>query len=175
MQCSINLSNILLNCDMTRGGIQSVYVASRNAVIGDVSRVSNKIKIDTASDNEWKKFEFRKATGSMTSTYNIEANGVKYVTTDLVMQFAGINDDTTNALNEIVKYDDLVCIVNTNAGKHIFLGETEPVTATTSTMETGTAFGDLNGYNLTVQDTSNEYPIEVDSTDFERIKAVVEA
>lgn len=173
--CSINLTDILLGCDFTRGGIKDVYVASRNAVKASVARTSDNknITIATAADGEWKKFEFRKATGSMTSTYTIEANGVKYVTTDLVMQFAGINDDTTNALNEIVKYDDLVCIVNTNAGKHIFLGETEPVVATTSTMETGTAFGDLNGYNLTVQDTSNQYPVEVRSTDWDRIDEAV--
>lgn len=176
MACNINVTDILLGCGATRGGIRDVYVASRNAIKGSFTRTADNknITIDQAVDGDWVKFEFRKATGSMTSTYTIETNGVKYVTTDLVLQFAGINDDTSNSINDIVKYDDLVVIVNTNAGKHIFLGETEPVVATTSTMETGTAMGDLNGYNLTVQDTSNEYPIEVLLSDWERISSAVE-
>lgn len=176
-ECNINLNNILLGCDATRGGIRDVYAASRNAIKSKMTLTSDgkNITVDQSVDAEWSKFEFRKATGSMTSTYTIEANGVKYVTTDLVLQFAGINDDTTAAMNEIVSHDDLVVIVNTNAGKHIFLGFEEPCSASNSTMETGTAFGDLNGYNLTIQDTSNKYPLEILSTDYDRIEAALNA
>ena len=46
-------------------------------------------------------------------------------------------------------------------GKYWYLGYDYPVTATAAIAVTGTAATDLNGYNVTLSDTSAEFPYEV--------------
>jgi hypothetical protein len=46
-------------------------------------------------------------------------------------------------------------------GKYWYLGYDYPVSATAATAQTGTAATDLNGYNVTLSDTSAEFPYEV--------------
>ena len=46
-------------------------------------------------------------------------------------------------------------------GKYWYLGKDEPVNASASDGQTGTARGDTNRYSITLQDTSLEMPYEV--------------
>ena len=70
------------------GGIAEVLIANFDDVSA-VTLTSGKVSaITMVSSAKFKKYAFRKGTGSMTSTLNTDpANGVNYVSTDLVMQF----------------------------------------------------------------------------------------
>jgi hypothetical protein len=60
--------------------------------------------------------------------------------------------------------NECVAIVKDCNGKYWYLGYDNPLEASAGTASTGTANTDLNGYDITLTDTSRELPYEVDST-----------
>ena len=146
------------------GGITEVLLANREDV-SSVTANSGKIsEITMASSAKFKKYSFARNTGSMTSTYTIDqASGVKYVTTDLLLQFNRMETAKRVEISALA-VNDLVAIVKDANGIYWYLGYDEPVNASAGDGQTGTARGDANRYTITLQDNSKEMPMEVDST-----------
>lgn len=146
------------------GGIVDVLIALADDVTA-ITITDNVISaITMASSKKFKQYHFAKNTGSLTSTYNIDpASGVKYVTSDLLLQF---NRMQTTARVEIsaLALADLVVIVKDANGKYWYLGKDEPVNASAGDGQTGTARSDANRYTITLQDNSLEMPYEVSSS-----------
>ena len=164
MPCIQTLSGLAKDCAANMGGIVEAYIANFADVTG-VTVTDNQISaIAMASSAKFKRYSFAKNTGSLTSTYTIDpASGVKYVTSDLLLQF---NRMQTQARVEItaLALGELVCIVKDANGKYWYLGKDEPVNASAGDGQTGTARGDANRYTITLQDESLEMPYEVDET-----------
>jgi len=117
-----------------------------------------------ASSAKFKRYTFARNTGSMTSTYTIDqASGVRYVTTDLLLQFNRMETAKRVEISALA-VNDLVAIVKDANGIYWYLGYDEPVNASAGDGQTGTARGDANRYTITLQDNSKEMPMEVDST-----------
>lgn len=164
MACNQTLSGLVKDCSPSMGGITEVLLANREDVSA-VTAVSGKIsEITMASSAKFKRYTFARNTGSMTSTYTIDqASGVKYVTTDLLLQFNRM--ETTKRVEiSALAVNDLVAIVKDANGIYWYLGYDEPVNASAGDGQTGTARGDANRYTITLQDNSKEMPMEVDST-----------
>ncbi len=146
------------------GGITEVLLANRedvSAVTADTGKVT---EITMASSAKFKKYSFARNTGSMTSTYTIDqASGVRYVTTDLLLQFNRMETAKRVEISALA-VNDLVAIVKDANGIYWYLGYDEPVNASAGDGQTGTARGDANRYTITLQDNSKEMPMEVDST-----------
>ena len=165
MACSLNtLAGIAGSCESNQGGIIEVYINHFDQV-EDVTVESDKITTVTlkASGEKFHKYNFKRNTGSLTSTYTIDpANGVNFVTSDLTLVFA--KQDTAKRIEiSALALDDLVVIVKDANGKYWYLGYDEPVQASAATAQTGTARTDGNSYNITLQDTSLKLPYEVDA------------
>ena len=146
------------------GGILEVLLANREDV-ASVSAETGKISgIMMEASAKFKRYTFARNTGSMTSTYTIDqASGVKYVTTDLVLQFNRM--ETTKRVEiTALSVNDLVAIVKDANGVYWYLGYDEPVNASAGDGQTGTARGDANRYSITLQDISKEMPMEVDAS-----------
>lgn len=168
MSCSsIKLNGIGLGCKDSMGGIKKVYIAKvddiKSIQIGDQTNIIDSIEmvLDEGSSRTFKTYEFRKGTSSMSTTLTTdEAAGTLSFQTDVSLQFSKM--DTSKRL-EIMALcvDSVVVIVEDSNGKCWFLGYDFPVTATTATANTGTAFGDFSGYNITLTDNSKELPYEV--------------
>ena len=151
------------------GGILEVLLANREDV-ASVSAETGKISgITMEASAKFKRYTFARNTGSMTSTYTIDqASGVKYVTTDLVLQFNRM--ETTKRVEiTALSVNDLVAIVKDANGVYWYLGYDEPVNASAGDGQTGTARGDANRYSITLQDISKEMPMEVDASLIEGI------
>ena len=164
MPCTQTLSGLAKDCSANMGGIVEVMIAN----FDDVSTVTvsdgmiSAITMPGAA--KFKKYGFAKNTGSLTSTYTMDvASGVKYVTSDLLLQF---NRMQTAARVEItaLALGDLAVIVKDANGKYWYLGKDEPVNASAGDGQTGTARADANRYTITLQDESLEMPFEVDPT-----------
>lgn len=165
MACkSFSLSGIALPCKDNMGGIKEVYIAKS----GDITKVElntekNKISgITLGTGAKFKTYKFRKGTASMTSTASSdEAIGNFSVTTELALQFSKM--ETSKRLEIMAMcLEDVVVIVHDFNGCYWYLGYDFPVSATAATAQTGTAATDLNGYNVTLSDTSAEFPFEID-------------
>ena len=166
MSCSLNtLAGIMGSCESNQGGIIEVYINHFDQV-EEVTATSDKITTITlkASGEKFHKYNFKRNTGSLTSTYTIDpANGVNFVTSDLSLVFA--KQDTAKRIEiSALALDDLVVIVKDANGKFWYLGYDEPVQASAATAQTGTARTDGNSYNITLQDTSVKLPYEVEAS-----------
>lgn len=164
MACNQTLSGLVKDCSPSMGGITEVLLANRedvSAVTADSGKIS---EITMASSAKFKRYTFARNTGSMTSTYTIDqASGVRYVTTDLLLQFNRMETAKRVEISALA-VNDLVAIVKDANGIYWYLGYDEPVNASAGDGQTGTARGDANRYTITLQDNSKDMPMEVDST-----------
>lgn len=161
MSCIQTLSGLAKDCSANMGGIVEALIAPFDDVTAVTLTDGVISAITMVQSKKFKKYNFAKNTGSLTSTYTIDAaSGVKYVASDLLLQF---NRMQTTARVEItaLALSDLVVIVKDANGKYWYLGKDEPVNASAGDGQTGTARGDANRYSITLQDTSLEMPYEV--------------
>ena len=145
------------------GGIVEAHAINKE-YIEKITAEEGVVKTITLTEGEkFKSYYFNRNTGSMTSNYTLDpATGVRYVTTDLVLQFNRM--ETTKRIEvTALAQNELALIVKDANGKYWLLGKDEPVMATAGEGVTGTARGDRNGYGITLQDTSREMPYEVDA------------
>ena len=164
MACNQTLSGLVKDCSPSMGGITEVLLANREDVSSVTAETGKVTEITMASSAKFKKYSFARNTGSMTSTYTIDqASGVKYVTTDLLLQFNRMETAKRVEISALA-VNDLVATVKDANGIYWYLGYDEPVNASAGDGQTGTARGDANRYTITLQDNSKEMPMEVDST-----------
>lgn len=164
MACNQTLSGLVKDCSSSMGGITDVLLANREDVSAVTAEAGKVTEITMASTAKFKRYTFARNTGSMTSTYTIDqASGVRYVTTDLLLQFNRMETAKRVEISALA-VNDLVAIVKDANGIYWYLGYDEPVNASAGDGQTGTARGDANRYTITLQDNSKEMPMEVDST-----------
>lgn len=164
MSCTVTLSNITTNCDSQMGGIDVVY-AINYADVTAVTLTSNVIsQITLAASKYFNTYEFRKQSGGLTCTYNVDdVAGVKYVNGELALRFAKM--ETAKRLSfQALCNGDLALIVKDTNGIYWYLGYNRPVTMTAATGETGTNFTDPNQFTITLTSMDNEMPFEVSSS-----------
>lgn len=166
MSCTQTLSGIAATCDTNVGGIREAYIANFDDVTAlEVDETTNLIDTITMKTGAtFKVYNFKKNTGSLTSTLNVDpANGVNFVQSDLTLVFS--KQETTKRM-EIAKLSlgELRVIVKDANDKYWFLGFEEFVSASAGTAETGVNRTDGNKYTITLTDFSASYPYEVDPT-----------
>ena len=153
------------DCETTMGGIVEAYSANySDDIITPPSPDDDYAGISVSGDG-FQKYQMRRGVSSMTSTLNADpANGVNYVTTEVVLTFAKM---TLVKRDEIAKLavGQLCVVVKDANGKHWLLGAEHPVMASAGTGQTGTAMGDANNYQITLQDNSSTFPYEVNPSD----------
>lgn len=173
MACTQTLKGITLDCEASVGGIKEVYIARYDDVksqptvastitVGEETKTLDGDMI-TAIDaaGAFRKYAFRKQTGSMTSTLNVdETAGINYVSTELSLVFTKME---TKKRVEIaaMALGQLAVIVKDSNNKFWYLGYNDYVSSSAGTGNTGTAKGDSNNYSITLKDESDSYPYEV--------------
>lgn len=181
--CNQTLSGITLDCSHSLGGIKTVYIANYNDVTDikynastgsttGVTYTGDTITgITMASGAVFKPYQFRKQTGSMTSTLTVdETAGVNYVSTELSLVFTKMETKKRIELSAL-SVGQLAVIVEDSNGTYWYLGKDDYVSATAGGAQTGTAKGDGNNYTLTLRDESDTYPYEITK---EAVESVVE-
>lgn len=166
MSCSQLLDGITLGCETSVGGIKEVYIAKYSDVkqpeVSDVE--GTKGVITTIEMTEGKKFqvyEFRKQTGSMTSTLNVdEVAGINYVSTELNLVFTKMETKKRIEISAL-SIQQLVVIVKDGNNKYWYLGYNDYVSAVAGSGNTGTSKGDSNNYSITLKDEADTFPFEV--------------
>jgi hypothetical protein len=174
MACLITIAGITLDCESSLGGIKQVWITQYDNVKSvTVDDETNQISaITLESDAKWYNYQFRKGTGSLTSTLNVdETAGTNYVSNELALVFTKME---TKKRIEIaaLSIGQLVVVVEDSNGKYWFLGKDDYVSASAGTGVTGTAKGDQNAYTLTLATDSESYPYELSA---EAIQSVVGA
>ena len=161
MACTQILAGITLDCASSVGGIKEVYIANYDDV--DFVEMDGDLitGFSMSGTAKFKKYEFRKQTGSMTSTLNVdETAGVNYVSTELNLVFTKMETSKRVEIAALA-VGQLAVIVKDGNNKYWYLGYNDYVSATAGSANTGTAKGDSNNYSITLKDESDSFPYEV--------------
>ena len=161
MACNQALAGLLQDCEASMGGIREAYIANFSDVTGVTVTEGQITAITMAESAKFKKYYFKRDTSSFTSTLNVDpANGVNYVSTDIVLLFTRM-DTTKRTEVAALSTNELVLIVRDANGKYWYFGHDEPVVASAGDGQTGTAKSDGNRYSITLQDNAVTWPYEV--------------
>ena len=164
MACNQTLNGLVRDCQPSMGGIVEAHAINKEYIEKITASEGIISEITIIGEEKFKSFYFNRNTGSMTSNYTLDpATGVRFVTTDLVLQFNRMETSKRVEVTALAQ-NELALIVKDANGKYWLLGKDEPVMATAGEGVTGTARGDRNGYGITLQDTSLEMPYEVDES-----------
>lgn len=161
--CNQTLAGITLDCTNSLGGIKTVYIANYGDVDGQPTVGADGMitGITMSGGTKFKPYQFRKQTGSMTSTLTVdETAGVNYVSTELSLVFTKMETAKRVEMSALA-IGQLAVIVEDSNNKYWYLGFDDYVSATAGGGNTGTAKGDGNNYTLTLRDESDTYPYEI--------------
>lgn len=167
---SIALAGIAKDCSSSMGGIRVAYLA-RYEDVTSVTETEGKISaITLAASAKWYKYQFRRNTGSLTSTYTAgSTEGDYYIQTDLAMVFHRM--DTAKRIEaQALIQGEVVAVVEDANGKVWFVGKDTYLSVSAGTGETGTASGDQNAYTITLSTQSQEYPFELTDEAYTAVK-----
>lgn len=159
MGCCQALSGIARDCGNSIGGIKRAWAACYDQA--QTPTVTGGQITAFPTGIEWHEYEFRRQTGSVTSTITRDdTSGTLYYENAIVLQF--LKQETTKRIEiNALAQSDTVWAIEDNNDKIWYLGFDFPVSLNEGTAETGTALGDFNGYNITLNDLSRELPYEV--------------
>lgn len=174
MACLQTLNGLGRTCEYSLGGINEVYIANYEDITSiEYSTDGGEITgITMNTGAKFKKYWFRKGTGSLTKTLNVSENGSTFVQSDLVLQFDRMETKKRIEMAAL-SVGDLAVLVKDANGVVWFLGEVSPVRASAGDGQTGTARSDGNRYSITLQDEAPFWPKAV-TTDLTTITEVVQ-
>lgn len=157
--CNQTLAGITLDCTNSMGGIKTVYIANYGDVedvkVGEDGEITSITMKDSAT---FKPYQFRKQTGSLTSTLNVdETTGLNFVSSELALVFT--KQETAKRLEiAALSIGQLAVIVEDCNQVYHYLGKDDYVSASAGGANTGTSKSDANSYTLTLKDESVTYP-----------------
>lgn len=160
MDCSsITLAGITMDCAPSLGGIKRVWLTQYKESLATLDAEGGKIA--SFAEATWYEYQFRKGTGSLTSTLTVdETAGTNYVTNELALVFTKM--ETAKRMEiAAMSVGHLCAVVEDSNGKYWFLGYDDYVSASAGTGVTGTAKGDQNAYTITLSTDSESYPYEL--------------
>ena len=176
MACFTNhtLKGIQTDCAPSLAGIKEAYFAYADSVLVSAyttgvsaQTIDNITSASTGTDSKpFRKYEFNKQTGSLTSTLTKdETNGTRYYTNTATLQFTKM-ESKKHLEVEAMAAEHLVGIIADNNGKYWYLGYDSYLSTDEATAQSGQSFDDLNGYNLTLNAMSAYLPFEIKYSQF---------
>ena len=173
--CNQTLKGITLSCDNNKGGIKTVYIANYGDVVKPTPEGDIINTIEMVGNAKFYPYQFRKNTGSMTSTLTAdESNGLNYVTTEINLVFTKMQTKTRVELAAL-SIGQLAVIVEDSNGTFWYCTEDDYAAASAGTGETGVAKGDRNAFSLTLSVENDSYPIEVSAAAVQAVVATIDA
>ena len=142
-------NGIPLECLDSTGGIKNVYIGAFSDATTFTYDTDESIDAITSSETFYQ-FKFRPQTASFTEelTKSLE-NGTTFYTQTLAMIFHKIDAAKRNNML-LLAGTSMHVIVETQNGDYWFLGLANGADVSANTSQAGQAYGDLNGYNLTI-------------------------
>jgi len=157
-----------LGCRDNTGGVKRAYILSGS--VDEVTSTNSLISSLTGSGSFFA-FDQVKQTAAYTETINSSVeNGTIFYEQGLTLQFHKYQDSLQDMINTLGNNPEIKVILETNNGaedndaKFFYLGQFNGLTLSEGTGQTGTAFGDLNGYSLTFTGQEPEPAKEISVT-----------
>lgn len=164
MACALT-SDLDLGCRDSVGGIKTIYVtelANKNTLSANASGVITTFTL--TSGKQFFIYSLEKEHAALTeNTVYDPANGTKFSEQSLTFTVHKLQSTLRQELTLLIQNRVMVIILDRN-GKYWLLGQANGMDVTTIEAVTGQAFGDNNGYNLTLVGKEEAMIQEVDSS-----------
>ena len=162
--CALSLSYDL-DCRDTVGGVKSVRLAGLQEYEALSATIADGAVTVIPATATFYKYEQLKETSSLTETINGSSqNGTVYFTPEVVVVLSKLNVDKRNEI-KVLAQQRLVAIVETNDGSYWLVGYQNGLELNAGSSATGTAFGDLSGYNITLSGLEADSMVSMTSAD----------
>jgi len=168
MSCSNITDGISLDCIEGAGGIDKVFIA--NGPVSSVTQtngVVSAILVDGVplGPTDFFKFEIPQGTGSFTETPTpSKENSTLFYAQDLALVFNKMSAEKRNQLLLIAKSINMVVVYKDNNGKYWPVGLKKGAYMSAGNTTSGTAFGDRNGYEITLSGLELDPVFEVNGS-----------
>lgn len=173
MAClSYSLTGIPADCTPNMGGIKNAWLAYGDEFTVTPTEATHTAAVAKATgitDAYFYKYHFAKNTSSITSTLTRDdANGIRYYTNEIVLQFNKMSAEK-HLEAEAMAAENLIVVVEDNNDICWVVGGINDsyVTASSENVQSGTNFDEMNGYTLTLSNTSGHLPYKVTKADIE--------
>lgn len=161
MSCLISQS-FALDCKDAVGGVKSIYLI--NWASTGFTVASGEVTATTVVSGDVYQYDIPKATASMTNTTNVSVeNGTVYNQCDVVFKLRRLSTAKRNEL-KLLAQGRVFCIVKTNNDEYWLVGKESGCDVSSMVANTGTAFGDSTGYEVTLQAMDIEQPYKLQSS-----------
>ena len=168
MACSNLTAGFTLDCNDSNGGIEKIFIAN-----GPVEAITESAGVVTAitvggsplAPVDFFEFEVPRQTSSITETHTVsQENGTLFYDQALSMVFNKMEATKRNQLLLMGQATNMVVVAKDNNGKYWSIGLERGAYMTSGTSVSGTAYGDRNGYEVTISGTELSPMYEVTST-----------
>jgi len=169
MSCSNLTAGIALDCFDNTGGVFKVYIANgpvESFTVSGANKVDSMV-INSVGvvDTDWFVFELPKQVASFTETVNVsQETGTIFYDQQLTLIFNKMTTAKRDQLRLMAEANAMVVAFEDLNGRYWLLGLERGAFVNTGTTETGTAYGDRNGYTITLQGLETKPVYEIDPT-----------
>jgi len=171
--CDIT-SGFTLGCRDNAGGIKNLYILSGS--VDTVTGAADGLITALTGSGSFFKFELFRQTSDFTEAISsTPENGTVFYDQTLNATFFKMQSATRNQVRVLAKNPDLKLIVETNngsvdgVGTFFYMGQENGAQLLSGQAQTGTAFGDLNGYSLTFSGQEPEPASELSGSNLEGV------
>ena len=165
MACSNLTAGFTLDCNDSNGGIEAIFIAN-----GPVQAITESAGVVTAitvggsalTPGDFFKFETPRQTSSLTETVTVsQENGTVSYDQAITMIFNKMEASKRNQLLLMAEATSMVVVAKDNNGKYWSIGLERGAYMTAGTSTSGVAYGDRNGYELTISGMEAKPTFEV--------------
>ena len=155
MACNLT-QGFNLDCKDAVGGVKSIHLIDWASTGFTVS--GGEVTATTVASGDVYTYELPKGVGSMTTTTNVsQENGTVFNQSDIVARLRKLSTTKRNEL-KLLAQNRVFCIVKDNNDNYWLAGNEYGCDITAMTSESGTAMGDVQGYNFTLSAIEAESP-----------------
>ena len=161
MACLLTQS-FALDCKDSVGGVKSIHLI--NWATAGFSVASGEVTATTIVSGDVYTYNLPKATASMTNTTNVSVeNGTVFEQTEVSFKLRRLSTTKRNEL-KLLAQGRVFCIVKTNNDEYWLVGKENGADVSSMVSNTGTAFGDSTGYEVTLTAMEANAPYKLQSS-----------
>ena len=168
MACSNLTAGFTLDCNDSNGGIDKIFIA--NGPVQSITQSAGTIIAITVggaalTPSDFFEFEVPRQTSSFTETINVsQENGTVFYDQALTMIFNKMEAAKRDQILLMAQATDMVVVFKDNNDKYFSVGVERGAFMTAGSSVSGTAYGDRNGYELTISGMEEAPSFEVTSS-----------
>jgi hypothetical protein len=161
MACNLT-GTIALDCLDSIGGVKSLWVGTEVELGTITAGATAGITSLSGATGSFYQIEVAKDVASFTETFNVsQTNGTAFFSQAVVIPVQHLSSAKRQQIQLLTYNRDSKCVIEDNNGVYWLIGATRGCTVTSGSSMTGTAPGDMSGYNITITADEPEMAFQV--------------